>query len=184
MADTSNNAEFSHPFVVAKLSEAFETPFALSASEAQAKAVANQLDIISVRKLRFAGTIVADDNDWILEGVLGASATQACVVTLESVRTRIDIDVYRRFTKSIPEESQKETLIPNDDDIEVLGAVIDPAIVAMEALALALPEYPRVDGAELDDGNFGPPGAAPLTDEAARPFAGLEALKKKLEDDT
>ena len=182
MADTPKNAEFTHPIVVAKLSETSDRPFDLTPTEDQAKAIAKQLDAISVKKLRFIGTIGPEGKDWVLEGKLGATVTQACVVTLEPVRTRVDIVVRRRYTNDIPEEQLVEAIIPADDDVESLGPIIDPASVAIEALALELPEYPRVEGAALEDALFSPPGTAPLTDEAARPFAGLEALKKKLED--
>ena len=181
MADTPKNAEFTRPFVVAKLSEVAETPFDLTVDENQAREIAKQLGVVSVRKVRFKGAIRRDRDDWLLEGTLGASVTQSCVVTLEPVRTRIDVDVRRRFTNNIPEALESDTIIPSDDEIEPLGAIIDPANIAIEAIALELPEYPRADGAALEDAIYSPPGADPLTDEAARPFAGLEALKKKLE---
>jgi hypothetical protein len=52
--------------------------------------------------------------------------------------------------------------------------------VATEALALALPAYPRRDGATLGaHAASAPPGAAPLTDAEVRPFAALAALRAK-----
>jgi len=52
-----------------------------------------------------------------------------------------------------------------------------------EALALALPDYPRAEGAALDKSTFAAPGTAPLQDADLKPFAGLAALKSKLEKD-
>jgi hypothetical protein len=48
-----------------------------------------------------------------------------------------------------------------------------------EALALALPLYPRAPGAEFQEAAASAPGAAPLTRESTRPFAGLADLWKK-----
>lgn len=181
MAEPTNNDEFTHPLSVAKLSQTAETPFDLNLTEGEARAVAKQLSVISVRKLRFVGATGMDGDDWVLDGKLGVTVTQSCVVTLEPVRTRIEIDVRRRFTASISEENEADITIPSDDTVEALGAIIDAAQIAIEALALELPEYPRADGAVHEELIFSPPGVEPLTDEAARPFAGLGALKKKLE---
>ena len=61
-----------------------------------------------------------------------------------------------------------------------LEDIIDLERVFCEALSLALPDYPRAEGAELASAEFGPPGVTPLTDEAARPFSVLAGLKDKL----
>ena len=53
-------------------------------------------------------------------------------------------------------------------------------VLLTEALALALPDYPRADGVELGQAIYAPPGITPMTDEDARPFAGLAQLQNKL----
>ena len=50
----------------------------------------------------------------------------------------------------------------------------------VEALSLALPLYPKAEGAQLEDTTFAQPGITPMSDEAARPFSGLSALRDKL----
>jgi len=55
-----------------------------------------------------------------------------------------------------------------------------------EALALALPLYPRAPDADLGEAVFTTPGQAPMTHEAAKPFAGLAdltGLRGALKDD-
>ena len=44
-----------------------------------------------------------------------------------------------------------------------------------------IPEFPRAEGAEDIDLTVQPPGAEPLSDEAVKPFAGLAALKARME---
>jgi uncharacterized metal-binding protein YceD (DUF177 family) len=58
--------------------------------------------------------------------------------------------------------------------------VIDVAALGIEALALALPLYPRAPGAAFGEAVFAAPGVAPLTSESLRPFAGLASLAEKL----
>jgi len=161
--------------------------------EAEARAaIAEALDISGLRKLRFQGAIRADaGQDWLLEATLGATVVQPCVVTLEPVTTRLDLEVRRRYMVAPPEaeiDEDGEALMPEDDTIEALGPTIDPAAVMIEALALNLPLYPRAAGADLGDAVFAGPGVAPMRDEDARPFAGLaglrDALGEKDSDDT
>lgn len=59
---------------------------------------------------------------------------------------------------------------------------IDPATAALETFTLSLDPYPRAPGADFAGAVYGPPGEAPLTDEAAKPFAGLEGLRDALAD--
>ena len=106
---------------------------------------------------------------------------QPCVITTEPVTTRIDEPVLRRYLAEAPAPTGGEEVeMPEDDTVEPLPAEIDLGAVMAEALALALPAFPRATGAELGAVVAGPPGVAPLTDEAARPLAGLAGLRDRL----
>lgn len=174
--------EFSRVLKVSKLTNMSDYKFDETPSEDETNAMSALFDVISIRKMRFSGNIIAfEDKGWLLEGVLGATVSQNCVVTLERVRTRIDIDIRRVFIPMAEPTADEITLDASDDDeLEPLGKEIDLGLVAMEVLALAIPEYPRIEGAEMPDSNFSPPGAADMTDEAPKAFAGLAALKEKL----
>ncbi len=54
-------------------------------------------------------------------------------------------------------------------------------VVISEALSLAVPAYPRVEGAELGAMIHAEPGVEPLNEETVKPFASLADLKKKME---
>lgn len=142
-------------------------------------AVAAHLGIPAVRKLRLVGRLVPEGReDWRLVAELGATVVQECVVTLAPVTTRIDEPVERRYLADLPEDEAGEVEMPEDDSVEALPASLDLGAVMIEALALALPPYPRAEGVELGEVVVTEPGADPLTEEAARPFAGLrDALK-------
>ncbi len=155
--------------------------FTLEPDAAARAAIAAHLDIPAVRKLRFAGRLVpAGKRDWELHATLGATVVQDCVVTLDPVTTRIDEPVLRRYLAELPEPAPGEIEMPEDDSVEDLPAVLDLAQVMIEALALALPPFPRSPGASLGEITVTEPGKAPLTDDAARPFAGLASLRDAL----
>lgn len=118
--------------------------------------------------------------DLLLEARLRAGAVMACVVTLAPVPVALDVPVQRHYVAgmTLPEETEVE--MPEDDTQEPLPDVIDLGAVMIEALALALPDYPRAEGAVLDAAGFGPPGVAPLREADLKPFAGLAGLRDAL----
>jgi len=180
----TNRAQNKHRLRVSMLDTQKPTAFEMAPAAAARKSIAAQLELLDLRKLRFAGEIRATgDADWMLEGKLGATVVQPCVVTLEPVTTRIDVRVMREFVEGLeqPVGEEEEIEISPDDNSEPLGSHIDLETVMIEALSLALPLYPRVDGAELTETNFAPEGIQPMSDEDTKPFAGLASLRDKLE---
>ena len=168
---------------VADLSQTSPNVFALRPGPEALARLAEELDLSALRKLSFEGEVTPlGSTDWQLNATLGATVVQPCVVTLEPVTTRIDTKVSRQYIRDYEDPEEPEAEMPEDDSIEALGQWIDPEIVLEEALALAVPDYPRKDDAELGQLVYTKPGETAMTDEDARPFAGLEALKAKLEN--
>ncbi len=176
-----DNPEFARVIEVRNLRELDGFDFDIAPTGDETAALARLLGAQAVRKLRFAGHVAPiDRGGWSLEGTLGASVVQTCVVTLEPVTTRIDQTVRRRFLPSAALRGAEIVIDPSEDDeIEPLTDRIDLGLIAIEALALALPAYPRKPGAVLGAVAFGGDGP----DEAEpKPFAALAALREKLGD--
>ena len=111
-----------------------------------------------------------------LDYTLVADITQACVVTLEPVRSHID----RSFTRELHvashlpmEKGGPLTLDAGDDEVpeEIASPHFDLAGPLLEEFVLAIDPYPRAEGAAFEV----PPEAA---DETGNPFAVLKSLKK------
>ena len=175
-------------FRVSDLPSRRETAFDLQPDAEARAAIAAQLGLSALKKLRFTGHIAPfGARGWSLVGTLGATVVQPCVVTLEPVSTRIDEPVERRY---LPAELLEvadpgsETEMPEDTSTDPLGPILSAHDVMIESLLLALPEYPRSQNAELGDAVFAEDGVTPLRDEDTKPFAGLAALRDRLEDDT
>ena len=170
-----------HLLRIAELPITEPKKFLLDLDADQRAALASELGIIGIRKLRFSGLIQAvGGNDWELIGELGATVVQACVVSLDSVTTRLDEAIRRLYVADLPEVVGNEIEMPEDDSIEALTSEINLLDVAVEALALALPQFPRKQDAELGEAVFAEPGVTPMTDDEAKPFAKLGALKDAL----
>lgn len=168
---------YTHPLRVADLAARKPTRFDLKPTADQRAAIADALGILGIGELRLKGEIrPMGRHDWDLSADLTAVATQACVVTLAPVTTPIAETVRRRYLHDLPEPTAEEMEVPEDDSAEPLRAEIDLGAVLTESLALALPLYPRAEGAELGAADFAEPGTEALTDETVRPFAGLANL--------
>jgi len=181
MPDETQNPEVIR---VAHLRGKDEVPFEITPDAATRKQIAEDLGLLDLRKLRLSGRISAEGRtDWLLTAALGATVVQRCVVTLDPVTTRIDEPVTRRFSPDAepPDVAPGEEIeMPEDDTLEPLGHEIDLRRVMIEALSLALPPWPRSDGAELGQVTATAKGAEPLTDEDTKPFAGLKTLRDQL----
>ena len=175
---------FRHAFPVTALPQNRPQPFDIVPDEGARAALAQELGLSALRKLRFTGDIRSSGKrDWVLSGQLGATVVQPCVQTLEPVTTRIDVPVERRYLAgwTPTEEPGAETEMPEDVSTEPVPATIDAWTVMAEDLAIAVPDYPRAEDAPpLGEMVVTEPGRAPLRDEDTKTFAGLAALKDKL----
>ncbi|MEI4470312.1 YceD family protein [Frigidibacter sp. MR17.24] len=177
---TDARTPWSHPLRPADLHARKPSRFSLTPAPEVLAALAEDLGLLGLRKLRFEGEIrPRGRQDWQLEAMLGATVVQACIVTTDPVTTRLDEPVARLWMAEMPDPGAGEVEMPEDDSIEPLPAVIDLGAVMHEALLLALPLYPRADGAELGAAEGTPPGAEPIAEETRNPFAGLGDMIRK-----
>jgi len=163
-------------FRVAQLNPRHPTAFELAPDAAARAAIATELDLSALPALRFTGEIRPAPNDaWEVEARLSAKVVQPCVVTLTPVKTSISEQVHRIFSPhaTTPEGDEVEM---GDDELEPLGQVIDIEAMMIETLSLALPLYPRAQGAALDTPEDEP------EEETRKPFANLAELMKKNEN--
>lgn len=145
--------------------------------------IRTELDLLGLRKMRFNGTLEArGKHDWELTARIGATVVQPCSVTLEPVTTRIEEDIVRLYLADWEEPEDSEVEMTVDETSEPLPVSLSILEVATEALALALPMFPRAPDADLGEFVVTEPGSTPLTEEAKKPFAGLIDLKKRMEN--
>ncbi|MCB1375141.1 MAG: DUF177 domain-containing protein [Rhodobacteraceae bacterium] len=177
-----DNPEFARVIDLAAIRDRDEFAFDIRPDPAEARALARLMGAISLRRMRFAGRLTpVAPKGWRLEARLGATVVQPCVVTLDPVTTRIDQDVTRRYLPAAGETPLEVTVdAGEDDEVEPLGPRLDLGLVAIEALALALPAYPRRADAALPPEAVAALGARAAGEAEAKPFAALAALRDKL----
>lgn len=172
----TRESPFTHPLRLADLSGRKPTRFTLAPDAAARAAIGADLGLTDLPALRFSGELAPRGRrDWQLAARLQAEVVQPCVATLAPVHSVIDEAVERLYVADLTEPEGDEVEMP-DDRIEPLPAVLDLAEVMVEALALALPLYPRAAEAGAGDAQAAAPGVTPLRDEDLRPLAGLKDL--------
>lgn len=181
---TQPGSKTKHILRIADLPTRKATRFELVPDKAHLAKMESELDLLGLSKLRFTGLVKAQGKrDWVLDAQLGATVVQACTVTLAPVTTRLSENLTRRYSPDAAfdeEDAPTEMEMPEDDELEPLPQTLDLHTIMAEALALALPLYPRAENAELPVKTAQPRGAEPISDEELKPFAGLSALRDKL----
>lgn len=165
---------------LSSLSANTSNPFLFAPSRSALESLALETGAVAVRKLRFKGTICsASETAWRLQGCLGATVVQECIVTLRHVKARIDAPVERLYTTSPPPAEAAYSKVP-DLDIEHAAEFVDLLAVAREVLVLEMPGYPRADGAELPVRDEADGEETVPESETRKPFETLSALRTRL----
>ncbi|MEO0485050.1 MAG: DUF177 domain-containing protein [Pseudomonadota bacterium] len=147
-------------------------------------AMAEDLGLLALKKLAADLTLTPlARGAWRLTADWGASVVQPCVVTLAPVKTRLTSKDELTFTKELPDATGSESEMPEDETLEPLVPVIDLPRIVGEMVTLSLPLYPRAAEADFESAQFAGPGIAPMTDDDAKPLAGLAALRDAMAKD-
>lgn len=166
-----------------------------AATDVERAEIARMLDLESLDRLEFAFVLEPEGADgWRLKGRVRAVYDQRCGVTLEPIAATLDEPVERLWRDDLDPFDPDEGLdievgvdsfdpaVDATDGPEATPDPIDPAAVALETLALGLDPYPRAPGVRFDGAAAAPAGVAPMSDDEAKPFSGLAALKSRLDD--
>ncbi len=146
------------------------------ADDAERRALAARFGLIALESLAADVRLRRHGKGPLVEvsGRWSAEVVQACVVSLEPVRSKLE-ESFTSFYSSELETSEEILIdIDADDPPEPIGPEgIDIGEAVAQQLALALDPYPRLTGVQL-------PGGLDESEPAAGPFAALEVLKREV----
>lgn len=138
--------EFSRPIDVLRLPHAGGS-YDIAASAEERAALAKRFDLLALGRLvaQIQLTPVAA-GFYRLSARLEAELTQACVVTLDPVASRID-EAFSLLYGAVDE--QKDILLDSDSEtVEAIeGGMVDIGEAVAQQLSLALDSFPRAPGA-------------------------------------
>lgn len=173
---------FSYPVKVGNVS-ANAVTVRLEANARELEDLAQVWKVLSVEALEAELQIARWKKDGVrIKGRVQARITQACVVTLEPVQSKIDeqfeqifIPEGSKLARIVTEDSAEMFVDPDGPDLPepFAGDTIDAGAAVSEFAALAIDPYPRKRGAEFTDHIEGDPA-----DARPNPFAVLKDWKK------
>jgi len=172
--------EFFRPVAIADLEEG-ENVVTIEADAGEREALARRFGLFSLDRLAATLRVSVEDGDALLRlrGRLVADVTQACVVTLEPVRSHLESPFEGLYSRSARAQAADEIELGEAEAPEPISAgVIDLGEVTAEQLALELNPFPRAEGVEFKGFSTDAEGPGEGK-EAAGPFAALERLKGK-----
>ena len=157
---------------------------AVEPSTEERAAVAAQLGITAVDRLKARLKVVKFRGGLRVTGQLEAEITQPSVVSLEPVSQVIDEPIDRVFLPAGSAEAAAPAphagvevfvdLEGDDPPDHFSGPEVDLSDLVIEALALAVDPYPRAEGESLET-----LGISSVDADRESPFAALKALKDK-----
>ncbi len=173
-------AEFSRPVPIERLERA-EFTEEISAAPEERAALARRFGLLSLDRLCATLRLERAEGEGLalVTGRFVAEVTQACVVTLEPVASRIEADMTLLFNlETAPAAAPGGEVVVEpeaEEPPEPAGSSgIDLGEAVAQQLALALDPYPRALGAVLpESAEAGTPGET----AAESPFAVLKSLK-------
>ena len=147
----------------------------LEASGPERAALAARFGILGIRALSARLSLRPEPGGTVrARGMLSAEVEQACVVTLEPVRQRVEAALDLRILGEGEAPADEDPDSP--DEIESRGGIVDLGEAVAEQLSLALDPYPRAAGAELPP--LDPPEPPePEPEPKPNPFAALAKLR-------
>jgi uncharacterized metal-binding protein YceD (DUF177 family) len=138
----------------------------VEATPAECAALAVRMGVPAVPALSCSFHLIRESGDHVLaRGVLQATVTRTCVVSLDDFDAEVREVFQARF---VPSGTESDDIDPeSDDEIPFEGNTIDLGEAATEQLGLALDPYPRMPGVEMPE----------IADEPdPHPFAALRRL--------
>jgi len=168
--------EFSRPIDVRAITE---PALALEASPEECIALARRFDLVRIKWLRVNIDLERQGHDVLAKGRLRAAIIQSCAVSGEDLPAAIDEVLDLRFVPAITAvrpEAEIEIGEQDCDEIPYDGTRFDLGEAVAQSLALAIDPFAEGPGAAKVR------AAGLLGDAAAGPFAGLAALKGKLDN--
>lgn len=151
----------------------------LVATEPERERIIRDLDLGGLSRLSGHALIELQGAVVRATGRVQASLTQMCIVTGDPIAAHVDEPFDVKFilaNEAVASDSETELGSEDCDVIFHDGSIIELGVAMVDTLALAIDPFPRCAGADA-----ALKAAGILTEAEAGPFAGLAALKEKLD---
>ena len=172
-----NDPVFSRRIKLAEPRGGGKTQFSISLTMQERSKLERFLDIPKIVSFKCKISLKPTENGWLLLGKLKIIVYQLCVISLERVRTNLEIPLRRNLI--VPNYNSLKESSPLDlslVDTHPLEDYLDLGEIISEELILALPQYPKKKGVA-----FAPHDISLEPDKRPNHFQKLTKLKQNME---
>ncbi|HEX8583897.1 MAG TPA: DUF177 domain-containing protein [Allosphingosinicella sp.] len=155
----------------------------IDASEGERTALAARFGLEAIHALAAEAVLTRDGETVVARGRVTASVVQSCVATGEPMDEDVAEDFAIEFRPHVQADSGEEEIELSEGELDVVfydAAAVDLGEAVAETVSLALNPFPRSAKADEVLREAGVKSEEEAKAEAS-PFAGLAALKGKLE---
>ena len=169
---------FSRRIKISKLHPKSSNRFSIKLNVLEKSNLAKFLNVTQIHLFKCAIDLQPSKPGWLVLGRINLIASQLCVITLEKVRTNLQIPLKRHLTPERERLINESVLLDLDlVDSDPLNESVELGDIISEEIILVLPQYPRKKGA-----GFQKDSIFLENDEKPNPFQKLSKLKKHMRE--
>ena len=173
---TWESPPFSRRIKISDLHPKRSNRFSIKLNDLEKSNLAKFLNVNQIHLFKCAIDLQPSEPGWLVLGKINLIASQLCVITLEKVRTNLQITLKRYLTPESERLLNESVLLDLDlVDSDPLNESVELGDIISEEIILVLPQYPRKQGA-----GFLKDTISLENDERPNPFQKLSELKKHM----
>ena len=164
------------------LSQSQTYKFGHTCSEHELTELHECLKVEKLLNFSFKGRLIQPKKrTYELSASFKATVIQSCVISGKPIKTIIDEKIERFYSEEQVENKNAEnvSLDINSKDVELIHKGLNIGAMAIEALSLAIPDYPRKKNVRFEGVTITTTGLQPIEKNVDNPFVVLKNLPLK-----
>ncbi len=175
---TWESPPFSRQIKISDLQKKCRNTYPVKLDNREKSNLAKFLNVTQIHLFKCSIDLQPSEPGWLVTGKINLIVSQLCVITLEKVRTNIQIPLKRHLMPENEKFSNESALVNLDKlDSDPLTESVELGDIISEEIILVLPQYPRKKGAGFPEDII-----FTENDEKPKPFEKLSELKKYMRD--
>ena len=168
---------FSRRIKISDLHPKRSNRFSIKLNDLEKSNLSKFLNVTQIHSFQCTINLQPSQPGWLILGKINLVASQLCVITLEKVRTKLQISLKRYLIPDSKKRLNESVLLDLDlVDSDPLNKSVELGDIISEEIILVIPQYPRKKGAGFQKDTI-----FAENDEKPNPFQKLSELKNHME---
>tara|TARA_B100000902_G_scaffold399007_1_gene467931 strand:- start:1354 stop:1953 length:600 start_codon:yes stop_codon:yes gene_type:complete len=168
---------FSRRIKISDLHPKRSNRFSIKLNDLEKSNLSKFLNVTQIHSFQCTINLQPSEPGWLILGKINLVVSQLCVITLEKVRTKLQISLKRYLIPDSKKRLNESVLLDLDlVDSDPLNKSVELGDIISEEIILVIPQYPRKKGAGFQKDTI-----FAENDEKPNPFQKLSELKNHME---